>query len=331
MWTTAYAMPARARDGVRVLRLRPSPEVLRLLKVPTALHEGGGAIVETRDAVELGDRVDIEFEAPGHSTVIASGVVRRVVDGIGTAPRSVHVQIAKSHAHRVRRMIELAAALAGSSSSSSPDAVRTLRLRANPQLLDVLSTSRAPDEGGSLVVAWRGAKDSGQRTQVELSFGPMADEIVLAATVQEVRHDNQRSVPTARLSIAAAHRHRVRYVVEVLEGLREANARAHRRVDVRIPGTWWLGAAAQPQVFEELSRAGTFVHTLRPPGIGSEIPLQFESPHVGQVRIPAEVMWISRDPRRSGFGAKFRVRKRSVADRIVDLMEHEASPRLAWR
>lgn len=352
-WSTTYELPRRAGDQVRVLTLAPTAEVARQLRIPGA-GDGGGAVIPSFSPVVPGERVDITMRdaerGAAAAPITASGVVREVL-GRGThGPRWVHIVVAPSHAHRVRRMIELANAPVdvaasrsagrptashrpGSSMSGAPpviEEVSTLRVRGTVELLEVLKPSTSSREGGGLELAWRGARAPGQRVQVEVSFGPMADEIVLAGVVAEVTDDARRSIPVARIEIAAAHRHRVHYVVEVLRGIRDANTRAHRRVAVQLPGRWWVGAHEQSQLFGEMSRAGTFVRTARPPRIGASVPLEFDSPRLGPVRVPAEVVWVSGDPNRSGFGARFKVRTRALAETLSELIEREARPALAW-
>src|SRR5690606_6600424 len=236
------------------------------------------------------------------------------------------------HAHRMRQMIEAASQGAQRSWPGVVDEVATLRVRGTPELLDAMRPPKSLGEGGGIELAWRGARESGQVVLVEISFGASADEIGLAGRIMEVVDHPRRSIPIARIEFDASQRRRAAYVREVLSGLRAATARAHRRYDVQIAGRWWRGARAEQQVFQQLSRGGAFVPALELPPIGSELPIELHDREQGPIRVPAQVMWVSREPGRSGFGTRFRITRREMADALNRFLEREAGPqsRPAW-
>src|SRR3546814_859595 len=89
---------------------------------------------------------------------------------------------------------------------------RLLRLQADERLttmleVDVTSSSAA----GLLTIPSRESVDVGAEIRVEISFGPMADEITLRGLVEEITPRGDR-VPLIAIRIDPDHAPRVRYI-----------------------------------------------------------------------------------------------------------------------
>ena len=104
------------------------------------------------------------------------------------------------------------------------------------------------------------------------------------------------------------------------------------RFQVDLSGRWWMGARAQTQVFDDLSRGGAFIRTKGDvqPAVGTPVPVEILDSHGVPLRLHSEVVWHSRDPERLGFGTRFRIASKEIAERLSDLLEREGGPELAW-
>jgi hypothetical protein len=127
----------------------------------------------------------------------------------------------------------------------SPTAPRLLRLRADEQLLDRIAPE-APGDAGRLQLRSRENVLVGEAVRVEISFGPLADEVTLACVVARVEPNEHGGPDTVELRIVADHGERVAYIREVLGGQREASARKHRRVPTDLPVRWRVDDRRNP-------------------------------------------------------------------------------------
>ena len=331
MSSQIFSMPRDPANGVRILSLAPSGTTATMLRPSSGSRDGGAVMVRTKELVRAGERVDVEMESKGRRIVV-SGVIREIHPTQRRDENVAHILVVRTHAHRMRQMIQAATEGVQRSWPSVVEEVATLRVRGTADLLDAMEVPRGTTDGGRIELAWRGAREPGQIVLVEISFGPSADEIGLAGRILEVVDHPRRSIPIARIEFDASQRRRAAYVREVLSGMREATARAHRRYDLQIAGRWWRGARAEQQVFQQISRGGAFVPAVELPPIGAELPIELHDREQGAIRVPAQVMWVSRDPGRSGFGTRFRITRREVADAINRFLEREAEPqsRPAW-
>jgi len=165
--------------------------------------------------------------------------------------------------------------------------------------------------------------------RVEVSFGPLADEIVLRGTVRGSAPRGERA-PLIDIEINDGHAPRVRYIHEVLAEGRQATARSSRRVNSEVQATWYWGLGSHAARIGDISKGGAFIRSGAPPSVGSAIGLELNDSMisartgVGPLKLDATVAWVGRSQGHRGFGVKFRVVDRALASRIAQLVRwHE--------
>jgi hypothetical protein len=319
-----------------VLTLEPDATSAQLLREPTRAHPGGGVVVPSYAAVDSGERVDVEMQAPRGGILRASGVVRAVIPRAGSRAPWLHIIFVRTHAHRVNRMLELASSFDGRPQPhpiAAPASNATvLRVRGDASLLDSLKLPGGSLVGGAAELAWRGPRRIGEEVKVEISLGAMADPIELVGRINKVSNRAEGGPAPAQIVFSEPHGHRLRYVVDVLRGERSPTTRAYPRYEVDLKGRWWMGARAQDQVFHDLSRGGAFIETKGDltVAVGTPVPVEIYDRHGVPLRLQSEVVWSSRNPERPGFGTRFRIASKELADRLSDLLEREGQGELAW-
>ncbi len=171
--------------------------------------------------------------------------------------------------------------------------------------------------------------DVGVVVRVEVSFGPLADEIVLRGVVQGSTPRGARA-PLVDIAIVHDHAARIRYIHEVLGKGRQATARASRRVNSQVQATWYWGLGSHAARIGDISKGGAFIRSGAPPSVGSAIGLELNDSMVptrtstGPLELDATVAWVGRSQGHRGFGVKFRVVDRKLANRIAQLVRwHE--------
>lgn len=209
---------------------------------------------------------------------------------------------------------------------------RLLRLRADERLAGMLEPSKAAGEAGFIKVPSRETLGIGDSIRVEVSFGAMADEIVLRGAVDAivVRDGGRASIVVIR--VITDHAARLRYVDEVVSNGRAATARASRRVPSQIPATWFWGVGSHATRIGDISRGGAFIRSTAPPSVGSKLKLQLndamvESRRGSALELEAIVQWTGSSQGARGFGVKFRIVDREQAERVAALVrwhEYEA-------
>ncbi len=213
----------------------------------------------------------------------------------------------------------------------SKDAVRLLRLRADDMLLSMLRSPPGQSGGGSIEVPSREGVVPGERVNVEVSFGPLADEVLLSGVVARIHERGGGKAPVVEIPIVRTHAHRTVYVLEVLKGLREPTARAHRRVPVTADGRFFWGM--RPRLFrvEELSAGGVFIPATEFPSAGKrfDVELSFGRGEL-PLRVPAVSVWHSPAGPRIGFGVQFKVGDRQSADRLQSIVRAHTPAQKAW-
>ena len=204
-----------------------------------------------------------------------------------------------------------------------------LRLQADDRLAKMLQLGVRSSDAGHLLVPSREAIELGAVIRVEVSFGPMADEIVLQGVVASSTARGDRA-PVVDIEIVNEHAARVRYVHEVLANGREATARASRRVNSMVQATWYWGLGSHAACIGDISKGGAFIRTGAPPSVGSTVGLELNDSMVAQrdgagpLELEATVAWVGRSQGHRGFGVKFRVLDRGLANRIAQLVRwHE--------
>lgn len=197
----------------------------------------------------------------------------------------------------------------------------------------------------------------GDRVRLEVSFGPLADEVDLFGIVAESSDD------ASQLELDDACAAQLAYVLDVLGGQRQAAARRHRRLASSLPVRWSLAAggasvapspsASSPAPYEsgtgmdiprmppressgpqasrgsqlaDISSGGAFIVSTLLPQVGDLVVVQLRSGDVlAPLRVESEVTWVRdvQGPRR-GFGVAFRPQDPTLAKRLQALVRaHE--------
>ncbi|MCA9699639.1 MAG: PilZ domain-containing protein, partial [Myxococcales bacterium] len=205
-----------------------------------------------------------------------------------------------------------------------------LRLQADERLGRMLRPPLSSGDSGGLELPTRETVAIGDVVHIEVSFGALADEIILEGFVTGIAARGERS-PLVSIRFRSEHEARVRYVHEVLTKVRAATARKARRHDSAVQTTWHWGLGSQQTRISDISRGGAFVRSAAPPSVGNTVNLEIDdSMVVGSdgkpVRLQATVAWVGRSQGHRGFGVKFRLGNREVAQRIAALVRwHEQS------
>ena len=202
-------------------------------------------------------------------------------------------------------------------------ALRLLRLRADERLASALIAGSSR-EAARLHIKSRAAVEIGEAVEVEVSFGPMADEITLLGAVCGTRPaaEEGRS-PTVLISFPRSQTARIRYVRDVLAGQRQASARRDRRIPVDLEVTWRWGQAQYASRVRDLSRGGAFIASRCLPEIGSSLDVEIRDADKRPLHFNAVVSWIRRDGSLPGFGIQFRHQSRDDAARLTEVVRAE--------
>lgn len=208
-----------------------------------------------------------------------------------------------------------------------PRAPRRLRIRADHRLAERLGPPEAGDEIARLRIPCRETVAPGDRIVVEISFGPMVDEIELEGRVDVTIPGVAGAPPTLVLVFDLRNRAQIDYVLGVLGGARSPSARAHRRIPVDVGVRWRAGELRQQTRARDLSRGGAFILSHLQPSIGSSIEVEFDGDDSAPIlRLAAVVSWIQRQGAAAGFGVRFQVRSRDEADLLQKLVRSLARP-----
>lgn len=193
---------------------------------------------------------------------------------------------------------------------------RVLRLRADERLATRFESASVGD-AGRLIVSSREPLIRGEAITVEISFGPLADEVELSGEVDaiEARDD---AAPRVTIRIRRDHRSRVEYVQKVLAGARDASARNHRRIPTDLAASWRAGGhritSRVASRIRDLSRGGAFIVSRHVPQVGDNVWVEI-GPNNGTSALEVEgtVSWVRNGGREAGFGVSFKLRDRSIA------------------
>ncbi len=197
---------------------------------------------------------------------------------------------------------------------------RRLRLRADQALASRLSVG--PGERALLEIPTREALVPGDPLQLEVSIGPLVDEVEMSGVVQFMRPAPAGETPTAVVRIEPSHLHRARYLQAVLEGERAASARAHRRVQVDLAVRWRSNGSRHLSRLHDLSRGGAFVVSRTLPPVGTTVELELDG--ASALTIAGVVTRVREDPRRPGFGMCFKLSDRTCAAALSEVIRaHE--------
>lgn len=197
------------------------------------------------------------------------------------------------------------------------DGPRTLRVRGSE--VAKAFVEHGAHEAARLRLALRESLSVGEAVSLEISFGPMVDEVTVDASVASVEVDAEDGTAQVVVSIGLSERGRTTYVREVLTGTRSASTRRHRRVPVDIEVRWTWNGSRYASRARDLSRGGAFIESRVLPAIGAKVDVELRLPdEPSTLALDGEVTWLRTRTGTLGFGVCFKLPDRGVAARLQD-------------
>lgn len=203
--------------------------------------------------------------------------------------------------------------------SSGP---RILRLRGDEHLEQRLHPGQG-SEAARLQVSSRETVELDEEVRIEISFGPLKDEVELDGRVAEVLPHADGRPPRVLIAFARDQAPRLRYVRQVLAGNRHATARSHRRVPVDLEVRWRLGRAHYASRISDLSRGGAFIISRCLPDVGSRVEVEILADDRSKLHFDAVVSWVRGKGGHTGFGVNFKLPSRDAAAALTDVVRQE--------
>lgn len=207
--------------------------------------------------------------------------------------------------------------------------------RSGPRLVRVRAEELGPDPDGDpdgphrsarMAMAARPGICVGDRLELEVSFGPLSDEVVFPAQV--VGQNDAGGPPQLVLSVPESDRPRVSYVRQVLAGERQPITRSQRRVQTDRDVAWFRRSGRFEGRLRDISGRGAFISARPLPAMGETVVLHLDDAE-GKLVLECQVTWLREQGLRSGFGVSFRLRDRAEAARIAEFVRtcSERAPR----
>lgn len=199
---------------------------------------------------------------------------------------------------------------------------RTLRLRAT-EFPSALERAASTSE---LVVSTRESVSVGASVSVEVSFGPLADEVVLTGTVTATASPER---PGVSVRLDGGQSAKLDYIAAVLDGGRQAAARRHRRLPSNIPVNWLASGNMRSSRLRDISAGGAFIlsQAQDAPRIGDRIEVVLHpGPALPRVRVASVVSWVHAHGNHTGFGVSFKPADPMVARQLTEVVRHHESP-----
>ncbi|MGH1341149.1 MAG: PilZ domain-containing protein [Nannocystales bacterium] len=198
-----------------------------------------------------------------------------------------------------------------------PDGPRTLRVRGAE--VRGAFVEHGAHEAARLRLAIRESLVVGEAVSLEISFGPLVDEVTVDASVASIEVDAEGGTAQVVVSIALDELGRTTYVREVLTGTRDASTRRHRRVPVDIEVRWTWNGSRYASRARDLSRGGAFIESRVLPAIGSKVDVELRLPdEPATLALDGEVAWQRTRTGSLGFGVCFKLPDRGVAAQLQD-------------
>lgn len=192
------------------------------------------------------------------------------------------------------------------------DGPRTIRVRGS-EIRGAFVEPRPSEAARIMLPLIRESLQTGEDLLLEISFGPMVDEVALSATVDAF--DEERIA----LSVPLSERGKAEYVLQVLAGTRSAAARRHRRVPVDLEVRWTWNGSRYASRARDLSYGGAFIESRVLPSVGARVGVVLRLPDaVKEIALGGEVAWLRTQAGAPGFGVCFKLPDRSVAARLHD-------------
>lgn len=196
---------------------------------------------------------------------------------------------------------------------------RVLRLRGEPSLAERIRV--AGPGRGSVRVPTRERVEPGQPIRLEIGFGALHDEIVMDATVREVRSGEGDEPPLVVCLVENKHAARLAYVYDVLTNRRDPVSRRYRRVQVRLRVRWIWRGRTYGAFTGDISCGGAFLISPVCPPVETEIDLGlWLDPETEPIELAGIVIWSGTARREQGFGIRFRHIERETFARLQELV-----------
>lgn len=211
------------------------------------------------------------------------------------------------------------------SASQGRGAEVRLRMRASDFAMALRLAKAGRDEAKRLEATCREELRPGDPVDIEVSFGPFADEVVVHGLVVDIRETSSRH-RLATIALRTSETERLDYIAQVLAGQRRATARRDRRVRVDLDASWKSRGQLHAARLLDISRRGAFVRSSSPPQVGTTVDLELRLDDEA-MRFEAEVTWI-RGGHEGGFGVSFRLPDRDAAARMSELVRSLESPQV---
>jgi Tfp pilus assembly protein PilZ len=197
---------------------------------------------------------------------------------------------------------------------------RLLRLRADDKLRAMFSFPDG-ESAGRLEVPSRENLTRGEVIRLEISLGPMADEVVLKGAVASIEPRDGQS-PVIVIAVDPKHAARTRYIAAVLADERPATARRYRRVEARLPVRWQQGLFRYNDSTVDLSQGGAFVASAQQPGLETELSLTLGLPDGSDLTMRSAVVWLGKGQGIDGFGVRFVDRDPVTARTLAEVVRN---------
>ena len=195
--------------------------------------------------------------------------------------------------------------------------LRVLRLRA----ADLRHVTRLVSGTYRIEVPTRDRVAVGDAVMIEVTLGPMEDEIGFDGVVLAIEPDHAARRLRVRIEVAPVDAPRLAFLLDVLRGARRGVPRRYRRIPVDVPARWLHGIRPSHGVCRTLSPGGAFVETGAPVPVGTHLELELrDDPRRGPIVIPGTVVWAGRLGDHLGFGFRSDQRGGPAGARLADLL-----------
>lgn len=171
--------------------------------------------------------------------------------------------------------------------------------------------------------------ENGEDVYLEISFGPLADEVLVRGRIESVHtaHEDGKNVVDVRFLPGQSPR--IRYIEAVLTGQREAAARGSRRHPSQLSVNWQSGGQRHLSRLRDISRGGAFILSTEPPSVGERVAITLRAEGGPPLQVHSIVSWIrpagDHDLPIAGFGVCFKPSDPATAKRLSEVVRSHAS------
>jgi Tfp pilus assembly protein PilZ len=165
---------------------------------------------------------------------------------------------------------------------------------------------------------------------LEISFGPLSDEVLLRGRIEQVRNATDEGGNIVEVRFLPGQASRLRYIEEVLSGARKAAARGSRRHPSRLSVNWQLGGQRFLSRLRDISRGGAFILSTEPPTVGARVPITLRPEDGPPLQVHSIVSWIrpvgEHGKQIAGFGVSFKPADPATAKRLSEVVRLHETP-----